>query len=78
MPQLLKKPQVLEAGRFADADARIDPENDQMVQSKELQVLDTGNSVCASAITDRMKNLFPKHQMTNITGEIMSIVSSWN
>ena len=76
MSQSLKKPQVLDNGKFVDASAITAQENDQMAQSKEIQVLDTGNSVCASAITDRMRNMFPKHQITNIIGEVMSIVSS--
>lgn len=76
MSQSLKKPQVLDTGNFVDASTKMAQENDQMAQSEEIQVLDTGNSVCASAITDRMRNIFPKHQITNITGEVMSIVSS--
>lgn len=77
MPQSLKKIQVLGPGKSVYASAITDQENEQIAQSKKLQVLDTGNYVYASTITERMINLFPKHQMTNVAGEVMSIVSSW-
>jgi hypothetical protein len=77
MPQSLKKTQVLNDEKSVCASATTDKENDQNAQSKKLVVLDTRNSVCASAITDRMRDLFPKYQLINLTGEVMSIVSSW-
>jgi hypothetical protein len=49
---------------------RPSPSNDQVAQpSKKLQLVDSRNAVSASAITDRLRNLFPDHNVQSIVSQ---------